>query len=469
MGNLFAYIRGLPETPAVTVINIRSGPNKNYPIVFKAPVGMDNLMVWDAKPDEQGDNFQGKVYTWLKLQFPDGQSGWGRDDLLDIFGDGTAFGYGQIPVRTFAFPQRRQAVSTPAVTAVPNTPTIVPVTPIAPAAPVPVGTTPQSSPTTVSATQFTVTSVTASPAPTPATSPAAPAPAVPLPSPVPIPAPVVPTAPATGTAMAIIKTQGGANTRRGPGTNFERTGIVLERHGRFPILEVQRESGGQNYRWFKLNAKNQQLWIREDLVSYDGDTTAFGLPSDLYPSPMKENYWWVRGFNIPPNKDQSLPDHDGWDQGAANGEPMYAGPNGGLVVKSLQCTKCTPERPSTLTQGYSLGDTSIYNDPAWGNGYGNYIIVRYTNDQLPKSTRDVLASKGFGGGSIFVMYGHLEKRMVEEGTILTGGQQIGTCGNTGNSEAPHVHLEMRASKDANFNQWYNIRSGVMDAVALFKR
>lgn len=473
MGNFFAYIRGLPETPSVTVINIRSGANKNYPILFKAPVGMTNLPVLEVKSDEQGENFQGKVYTWLKIQFPDGQSGWGRDDLLDLFGDGTAFGYGQVPVQTFAFPLRRQAVAAPPTPPVStfSAPVVVPATPVAPAAPVPATPSAPAAPTTVSSAQFTISSVTTTPAPTPAASPAAPesAPATPIPSPAPVPAPVTPTQPGTGTPMAIIQTQGGANTRTGPGTNFDRTGIVLERHTRYPILAVQAEQVGQKYRWFKLDAKGKQVWIREDLVTYDGDSTALGLPSDLYPAPMKDKYWWVRGFNIAPNQDTSLPDHDGWDLGAAAGEPMYAGPNGGLVVKSFQCAKCTPDRPSTLTQGFSLGDTSIFNDPGWGNGYGNYVIVRYSNDQLPKSTRDLLATKDFPGGAIFVMYAHMQSRMVEAGAVLSGGQQIGTCGNTGNSEAPHLHLEIRASKSPNFNEWYNIRSGVMDAVALYKR
>lgn len=279
------------------------------------------------------------------------------------------------------------------------------------------------------------------------------------------PAPAV----ATGAAVAIVKTQGAANTRNGPGTNFERTGVTLDRHSRWPILAVQPEQIGQKYRWFKLDAKGRQLWIREDLVSYDGDSTALGLPKDLYPAPMKEKYWWVRGYNMPPNQDSGLDTHDGWDFGAANGEPMLAGPNGGLVVKSFQCQKCTADRPSTLMQGFSLGDSRIYTDEGWGNGYGNYIIVRYTNQQLPQSTRDLLAGRGFAGGAIFVMYGHLANRLVEQGATLTAGQQIGACGNTGNSEAPHLHLEIRASKDANFSQWYNIRSGVMDPVALFKR
>ncbi|MBZ0290554.1 MAG: peptidoglycan DD-metalloendopeptidase family protein, partial [Anaerolineae bacterium] len=399
-----------------------------------------------------------------------GQTGWGRDDLLDVFGDGTAFGYGQVPVQTFAFPLRRQAVAAPVtpVVSAPVTPAVTPATPVMPAAPVP------ATPSTVSAAQLTTVSVTTSPAPTPGTTPASPTttPAAPLPSPAPVPAPVTPTAPTTpttGAPMAMIKTQGGANTRTGPGTNFDRTGIVLERHSRHPILAVQQEQTGQKYRWFKLDAKGKQLWIREDLVTYDGDTAALGLPTDLYPEPMKDKYWWVRGFNLAPNLDTSLPAHDGWDLGAANGEPMYAGPNGGLVVKSFQCAKCTADRPSTLTQGFSLGDPSIFNDPGWGNGYGNYVIVGYTNDKLPKSTRDLLASKGFPGGAIFVMYAHLATRMVEAGAVLSGGQQIGTCGNTGNSEAPHVHLEIRASKSPTFSEWFNIRSGVMDAVALFRR
>lgn len=269
--------------------------------------------------------------------------------------------------------------------------------------------------------------------------------------------------------MAVPITQGAANTRSGPSIKFDRTGIMLERRGRYPIQQVKRESGGQNYRWFQVGVQGQAQWVREDLVSYEGDTAGLGLPADLYPAPMKEAYWWVRGWNIAPDRDPGLPDHDGWDLGAKTGEPLYAGPHGGLVVKSFQCAKCTADRPNTLSQGFSLGDARIFSDPGWGFGYGNYIIVRYTNDALPQSTRDLLTSKNFGGGAIFVMYAHLEKRMAEAGQNLAPGQQFATCGNTGNSEATHLHLEIRASKAPNFSAWASIRSGVMDPVALFKR
>lgn len=430
-----AYVRGLPDIPTVREINIRSGPNTNYALLFKSPVGTANLPVLEVKADDTGANLNGKVYQWFRLQFPNGQSGWARDDLLEVSGDGTTFGYSLLLMRSHAFALTRAATTAP--------PPPAPIAPVGVVSPLPVP---------------------AVPAPPPAVPvpPAAPAPVVPA---APAPTPAVP----GSTPMAIIKTQGAANTRKGPGIVFERTGVTLPRHGRYPIIQVQRESTGQQYRWFQLNHNGQLLWIREDLVSHDGDTSAFGLPTDLYPSPMKENYWWVRGYNMPPNIDMALPQHDGWDQGAATGEPIYCGPNGGLVVKSFQCAKCTPDRPNTLSQGFSLGDARIFNDQGWGNGYGNHIIVRYTSDLLPQSTRNLIASRGFPGGTMFVMYAHLHERMVAEGMPLAPGQQIGTCGNTGNSEATHIHLEVRASRSADFTGWFNVRGGVMDAVALFKR
>jgi murein DD-endopeptidase MepM/ murein hydrolase activator NlpD len=461
MGNSFlAYVRGLPETPSVREINVRSGPHKTYALVLKSPVGTSQLPILEVKPDEKGEGFQGKVYTWFKLQFPNGQCGWARDDLLDVWGDGTPFGYGNIAVKTFAFTLRQQGTPTPIQDAS-RTPS---------AAPAPVST----PATSASPAPAAAPATPASPAPASAPTPSAvPAPSVATtPAPTVSPAPTVPVAAptvTTGTAVAIIKTQAAANTRIGAGITFARSGITLERHTRYPIIAVQQEQAGQRYRWFKLDAKGRQLWIREDLVTYEGDSTALGLPADLYPAPMKDNYWWVRGFNLPPNKDMGLVDHDGWDLGAPMGEPLYAGPNGGLVVKSFHAARCTPDRPSTLMHGYRLGDPSIFSDPSWGNGYGHHIIIRYTHDQLPQSTRDVLAAKGFGGGALFVMYAHLEKRLVEAGQILAPGQQFATNGNSGNSEAAHLHLEVRASKDPNFTHWANIRNGVMDPIVLFKR
>ena len=57
-------------------------------------------------------------------------------------------------------------------------------------------------------------------------------------------------------------------------------------------------------------------------------------------------------------------------------------------------------------------------------GYGNYIMVEHAN-----GTR--------------TLYAHLQKRLVEVGDIVEGGQLIGKGGNTGRSSGPHLHFEIR--------------------------
>jgi hypothetical protein len=141
-----AKIRGLPHNPSIIEINARSGPSTSYPSPFKAKVGVSGLPVLEVRPDETGTRFEGKIYQWFQLQFPDGQKAWVRDDLLSIVGDGTRFGYEVINTEDFAFAFKRREVVMPVGVPTPLT---------APAASVP------------------------APTPPPAPAPATPAPAAP--------------------------------------------------------------------------------------------------------------------------------------------------------------------------------------------------------------------------------------------------------------------------------------------------
>src|SRR5690606_7458524 len=117
---------------------------------------------------------------------------------------------------------------------------------------------------------------------------------------------------------------------------------------------------------------------------------------------------------------------------------LLAGPVGGLVVASVECTKCNvPGQPSTALQGLGLANQSVFNDPEWNFGYGHYIIVRYLNSQLPLATRNTLTAMAMPGWHIYAMYAHLCRRDVEAGDVVQPGQVIAGCGNTGNSSGPH--------------------------------
>lgn len=283
------------------------------------------------------------------------------------------------------------------------------------------------------------------------------------------------------------------NVRSGPGTNQERlfqaeVGTLCAALEAAPDAE-NNALGGKVYQWLRLRFPDgQQGWVRDDLLELQpGDWRAFGYgmvsaatlastltraevaaPSEperaaapeaepeqpssvdrptvelaaaalgnLFPAPMKD-YTFIRGFT------GEQPNHPGWDLAAPVGTAMFSGPVKGYVWRAHTCTKCTPEKPSTKDHGLEIGDTSVFFDEAWGWGNGHHVIVRYAHKDLPASTQKALAERGMDGWHIYAVYAHMNSFAVKQGQDIDANTQIGTCGNTGNSTGPHLHLEIRA-------------------------
>ncbi|MBP6298449.1 MAG: SH3 domain-containing protein [Anaerolineae bacterium] len=413
MANFLATILGNPEFPSIREVNVRSGPAITRELLFKIPLGAKSL-VKACATDADGSAKTGKLYTWLHLDFQDGRTGWVRDDLIEVEGDGAEFGYGFVPQRQQAFKLVR---------------TVVIDTPVTP--------------------------------PDPAATPVTPTPVVIVP-------PVTPPTPDTiATASAAI-TMGrdGVNVRRGPGTSHEAVTRFPHRT-RCEILGAKPEDNrASRFKWVQVRANNTSGWVREDYLRYEGDVSGFGLAfADAYPSPI-QNSFWVRDWNTDPNYTAI---HYGWDLGAATGEPIFAGPGGGLVIQVNRCTLCTPDRPSVLQNGLRLNDPGVLQNPAWGYGYGNYVVVRYLYDLLPASTKAELARRNLPNYHLFTIYAHLNTIEVSQGQTVEPNQRIATCGNSGNSEAAHLHLEIRAWNNAAETSTGRMISNRMDPVVLFRR
>ncbi|MFF3286673.1 peptidoglycan DD-metalloendopeptidase family protein [Streptomyces sp. NPDC003023] len=60
----------------------------------------------------------------------------------------------------------------------------------------------------------------------------------------------------------------------------------------------------------------------------------------------------------------------------------------------------------------------------WGGAYGNEVVIQHTD-------------------GTYSQYAHLSSLGVSSGQSVTGGQQIGLSGSTGNSSGPHLHFEVR--------------------------
>jgi len=225
--------------------------------------------------------------------------------------------------------------------------------------------------------------------------------------------------------------------------------------------------GANNYVWAKVDSAKGAGWVRTDYLSIQGDGSRFGLSKgDEFPAPP-QNYWWSRGqHDVRP--DGSVDDHLGWDFGLAVGDSIRSAPAVGKVMRLLTCRTCTADKPNGPSQGIPLNDSRIFTE-AWGFGYGNAVIVRYMNDQLPASARERLTAQRLAGMHLYVLYGHLSAISVSVGQDLNTATQVGLAGNTGNSDAPHLHLEVRASSNPNTTDWASMRSNVIDPKVTFLR
>jgi hypothetical protein len=124
---IIVIVRG---APAPTEFNVRSGPGTTYDKPFKAKAGTQAVALLEVRVDDSKTGLNGKIYQWFKMKFPDGREGWMRDDLLDIQGDCSTFGYGIVKDRSYAFVLvRDETVVAPKPTPTPTPPVPEPAKP----------------------------------------------------------------------------------------------------------------------------------------------------------------------------------------------------------------------------------------------------------------------------------------------------------------------------------------------------
>lgn len=71
----------------------------------------------------------------------------------------------------------------------------------------------------------------------------------------------------------------------------------------------------------------------------------------------------------------------------------------------------------------SIGPGTVVS-AGWSGSYGNEVVIKHSD-------------------GMYSQYAHLSSLGVSAGESVTGGQQIGLSGTTGNSTGPHLHFEVR--------------------------
>jgi murein DD-endopeptidase MepM/ murein hydrolase activator NlpD len=443
------FIRGIPENKQVKDVRVHSAPGVNTDAPFRIKVGAE-ATCREIKPDPDSSAYQGQIYRWFHLTFGDGRDGWVRDDLLDLQGDCSPFGYGTYASRTYAFTAGSSIVlATPGVMV-----TVTPTQPSQPAQP----TMPGSPGVSVTVTPIQPTQ--------PAQPPTTTVPPITVTIGSTLPAtPTAPITPVTTGCDGNVRSDARARVRAAPSLNSAQVGSVNP-GGAVRILGVEPGQDGLKFRWMKVSANGVSGYIREDLLIYSDDCTAQGLfgsgtdtgtstttppttnlnPQRLFLAPIRQRYVIFQEYGV--NR------HKGVDLDVDVGTPIVAS-GVGVVAFLNKCTKCTADKPNFMSQGLPLWDPVAINDPAWGYGFGNAVIVRYGWADLPSSMREVLTGQNLPGGNAYVIHGHLSRINVVPGAIVREGTVLGYSGNTGNSSGPHLHLEVRLSKSPNETSYVN--------------
>jgi murein DD-endopeptidase MepM/ murein hydrolase activator NlpD len=121
----------------------------------------------------------------------------------------------------------------------------------------------------------------------------------------------------------------------------------------------------------------------------------------------------------------------------------------------MPCTHCTDTAPNFSSQGIPTWDSAAINDPAWGYGFGNHVVVRYAYYDLPSTMRAEMDRQKLTNGYAYVIHGHMSRINVTSQTPVQDGMRLGLSGNTGNSTGPHLHLEVRLSMAPNETSIFN--------------
>ncbi|MEX0932340.1 MAG: M23 family metallopeptidase [Parcubacteria group bacterium] len=82
----------------------------------------------------------------------------------------------------------------------------------------------------------------------------------------------------------------------------------------------------------------------------------------------------------------------------------------------------------TTIRASAGGTVMVAKGSGYNGGYGLYVVIKHTNGTQ-------------------TLYGHMSRVDVVSGQKVNQGQTIGAVGNTGRSTGPHIHFEVRGSKN----------------------
>ncbi|MFJ2003650.1 peptidoglycan DD-metalloendopeptidase family protein [Streptomyces chartreusis] len=203
------------------------------------------------------------------------------------------------------------------------------------------------------------------------------------------------------------------------------------------IADEQNVSGG----WKKLYADNREAVGSDPSLIHPGLKLAIGGKKAATAAPKSS-----------PSKPSSASKSSAKDSSAAK-------PAAPKKATAAAETTSTVNGFSAPLSGASLGTGYKVAGSMWSSGYHTGVdFAAATGTPLKAVGAGTVVSAGWGGAygnqvviqladGYYAQYAHLSSLSVSSGQTVTGGQQIGLSGATGNVTGPHLHFEIRTTPD----------------------
>ncbi len=196
-----------------------------------------------------------------------------------------------------------------------------------------------------------------------------------------------------------------------------------------------------------------ELYVEIKVESQQGESRSLNAET-RFASPVEGDY--VIGWRYLAPVPYGDGKHKGVDyvsKAGVSGLLIRAPGNGTTYSKRFVCDACTRERPNFLSQGLTQAQqtAAFSNEKPWVYGFGNMLVLRIAYADLPTRARAEMDRNGQRGWFAYVLYAHLDEILIEPNMPVSAGMPIARMGNTGNSTAPHLHLEIQLSQNANAN------------------
>ena len=157
---------------------------------------------------------------------------------------------------------------------------------------------------------------------------------------------------------------------------------------------------------FNNLSENSKLSVGDIVIIPDGEVGAYSFGSTgssqkivgSSNNPAYEDYY-IRPVNG--RKSQGLHGYNAVDIAASTGTPIFASASGKVIISR---------------------------NGGWNGGYGSYVVINHNNKTQ-------------------TLYAHMSEDIVYVGQNVVQGQIIGYVGSTGKSTGPHIHFEIRGTKN----------------------